>query len=222
MKKFLSLLLVLVMLLPVLAIGASASAPGWVHDDYGWYYQDPWYGCPNNGVYYVDGLPYYFDQDCYLCFGWNYNGFDWFHSDDNGVVQTGWQYIDGNWYYFDCRMLTNAWVDGCYLGYDGTWMPEIVRGWTHDDNGWYYITGDGSWCVGLSQIGDEYYYFDGNGYLCFGWTYADGQWYYGTDSGALLTGWQQIGDTWYFFYPEMATDDWIDGWYVNSNGAWIY
>ena len=47
-----------------------------------------------------------------------------------------------------------------------------------------------------------------------GWWYKDGSSYY--------TGWKLIDKNWYYFYSNgyMATNDNIDGYFVNSNGAW--
>lgn len=47
-----------------------------------------------------------------------------------------------------------------------------------------------------------------------GWWYKDGNSYY--------TGWQLIDKNWYYFYSNgyMATNDKIDDYFVNSNGAW--
>lgn len=43
-------------------------------------------------------------------------------------------------------------------------------------------------------------------------------------NGQMLTGWQIIGDDWYYFdgSEAMAVDAWIDGYYVNLNGAWVH
>lgn len=47
-----------------------------------------------------------------------------------------------------------------------------------------------------------------------GWWYAEGS--------SWANGWRQIDGNWYYFYSDgyMATDTTIDGYYLNSNGAW--
>lgn len=40
----------------------------------------------------------------------------------------------------------------------------------------------------------------------------------------MKKGWQKIDGIWYYFYGgdgTMAHDTWINGYYVNSNGAWV-
>ena len=63
--------------------------------------------------------------------------------------------------------------------------------------------------TGFYTIDNKTYYFDetqGDNYGCmaFGWRDVDGKWYYfsGSDSS-------------------MAVNTYIDGYYVNSSGAWV-
>ena len=43
----------------------------------------------------------------------------------------------------------------------------------------------------------------------------------------MSTGWKQVGDKWIsgIYYMkgngEMATSEWVDGYYVDGNGAWV-
>lgn len=48
-----------------------------------------------------------------------------------------------------------------------------------------------------------------------GWFYVDG--------AELYTGWKNIDNKWYYFYLDgyMAHDITIDGYYLNSSGAWV-
>ena len=49
---------------------------------------------------------------------------------------TGWQKLNNQWYYFNPvsdgtkgMMRVNAWIDGWYVGADGTWdqKPQVVN-----------------------------------------------------------------------------------------------
>ena len=67
--------------------------------------------------------------------------------------------------------------------------------------------------------------------MAVGWRYLDTSegrfWHYFSGSGTLMLGWQQIDGKWYYFYGEsgarygaMASDTYIDGYYVDENGVW--
>ncbi|MBW6409599.1 hypothetical protein [Clostridium weizhouense] len=49
---------------------------------------------------------------------------------------------------------------------------------------------------------------------------STGWWY--TEGNSCSTGWKLINGNWYYFYPDgyMAHDTIIDGYYLNSSGAW--
>lgn len=50
---------------------------------------------------------------------------------------------------------------------------------------------------------------------------STGRWY--VEGNAYTTGWRLIDGNWYYFYPNgyMASNTKIDGYYLNSSGAWI-
>ncbi|MBE6089892.1 MAG: hypothetical protein E7206_18035 [Clostridium beijerinckii] len=50
---------------------------------------------------------------------------------------------------------------------------------------------------------------------------STGWWY--TESNSYATGWRSIGGNWYYFYSNgyMASNTSIDGYYLNSSGAWV-
>ncbi|OOM75644.1 DUF4362 domain-containing protein [Clostridium sp. BL-8] len=74
--------------------------------------------------------------------------------------------------------------------------------WKQDNNGWWNSEGS-SWSVGWKEIDGKWYYFDNNGYMKTGWVQDEGKWYYLYDNGAL------------------AQNTTIDGYSLDSNGAWI-
>ena len=75
----------------------------------------------------------------------------------------------------------------------------------HNARGWWYQNADGTYPINQ-------------------WKYISKNWYYMSVNGQMLTGWQIIGDDWYYFdgSEAMAVDAWIDGYYVNLNGAWVH
>ena len=63
----------------------------------------------------------------------------------------------------------------------------------------------------------------------YAWTYEGNGWIKGTKGWSYMTdgiyadGWKNIDYSWYYFYKNtnfMAYDTIIDGYYINSNGAW--
>lgn len=101
---------------------------------------------------------------------------------------------------------------------------HATTGWNVNGTGWWWEESDGSYPAGeWKQINGTWYYFDGDGYMATGWRNLGGTWYYMDGSGAMATGWREIGGTWYYFYGSgaMASDTTVDGYYLNSSGAWV-
>lgn len=101
---------------------------------------------------------------------------------------------------------------------------HATTGWNVNSTGWWWEESDGSYPAGeWKQINGTWYYFDGDGYMATGWRNLGGTWYYMDGSGAMATGWREIGSTWYYFYGSgaMASDTTVDGYYLNSSGAWV-
>ena len=111
----------------------------WVEDSYGWYPTSQWQR--------IDGKWYYFCADGYMDYSeyregcwlgadgawdeaysggrWMSDSTGWWYTDASGwYPQSQWVWIDGSCYYFgsDGYMLTNQYVDGCWLGADGAWV----------------------------------------------------------------------------------------------------
>ncbi len=74
--------------------------------------------------------------------------------------------------------------------------------WMESSDGWWYQQEDGS-------------------YPWETWKEIDGNWYYFDWYGYMTTGWKNIKGYWYFFFPDghMASDMWIDNYWVDKNGA---
>ncbi|MDR3594169.1 cell wall-binding protein [Clostridium sp.] len=74
--------------------------------------------------------------------------------------------------------------------------------WRQGNNGWWYSQGGSSYATGWTKINGQWYYFDSNGYMETGWINDNGNWFYTYGDGT------------------MAHDTKIDGYYLNSSGAW--
>ena len=119
---------------------------------------------------------------------------------------SGWHCNDyGEWTY------VNAWFDD-------------VTGWQQIGGNWYYFRGDGVMETGWRLYG-HWYDLGSDGAMRTGWVKDDGDWYYLGGDGAMRTGWQCVSGSWYYLFPSsgrMASDCYIDGYHLNSSGAWDY
>lgn len=70
-----------------------------------------------------------------------------------------------------------AWA-GNVSGNEGSYpltSTEITSGWKQDDAGWWYQNLDGSYTKSAwRRVGDQYYYFNENGYMLYNTTTPDG------------------------------------------------
>ena len=84
---------------------------------------------------------------------------------------------------------------------------EKQVGWKKEDDGWYYYNNDGSLKTGWLQIGETYYYLDGNDpehpgrMACDEKKTINGYNYFFNTSGAMQTGWIRRPEGWYYAYP---------------------
>lgn len=64
--------------------------------------------------------------------------------------------------------------------------------------------------------------YNDSGSAVSGWIEDDSKWYYMDASGTMKTGWIKDDGNWYFLYDDgvMASDTWIDNYYVNTSGRW--
>ena len=137
---------------------------------------------------------------------------------------TGWKLIEGKWYYMNGSgvkitnawignyyvdgsgvMATDTWIGNYYVNEFGAWEPTASRNeWVLSGNRWWYRHADGSYTTsGWEEIDGQKYYFDSAGWMVTGWQWVEDKCYYLTSSGVL------------------ATDTWIDGYYVDESGVWI-
>ena len=102
-------------------------------------------------------------------------------------------------------------------------------GWIQNAYGWWWCNPDRTYPANTwKEINGAWYYFDANGYcLMNSWIKSQdsGLWYYCGSTGAMVTNvWVISNNTYYYCGPDGAM--WTsrrtpDGYYVDSNGAWI-
>lgn len=177
---------------------------------------------------------YYLDGSGNVATGWRQldspSGSGWFYFDKTaenvGKNVTGWVDDAGHRYYLDpeSRVMVTGWrkIDGTwyYFASDGA----MVTGWRKVGGAWYYLGTDGAMKTGWQKVGGVWYYLADSGVMKTGWQKIDGVWYYFASSGAMQTGWQKVGGVWYYLKPSgaMAASEWVNGYWLNSSGAWKY
>ena len=160
----------------------------------------------------IDGQQYYFDEQGWMCFqsveiingkrylflksgtlaseGWqkfiyNDGDYQYYYTNPDGTIVTGWKEIDGHQYYFDDSGIM-YWngpneVDGKYYFFDTSGALAKEAGWQSltgfrdgvERTDWFYTNANGTMVEeGWREIGEKKYYFDSQGHL-----YADGTYY---------------------------------------------
>lgn len=188
----------------------------------------------SNEIVKIKGNRYYFNGSCYLnYYGWfEISKGNWMYSDKDGVViengltktasdgrlsyfengiavSNAWRKNDGKWYYFgnSCYSLKNEWVkSGSHWYYLGDNYKMLENSWVLLYNKeWAFVNQKGEMLTsGLHKVnGGKYSYFEGGEAVHSKWVKINGNWYY-LKSNCYL-----------------ATNEYIDGYYVNSNGVWI-
>jgi glucan-binding YG repeat protein len=116
----------------------------------------------------------------------------------------GWSKEDGKWYY--------------YLS-DGS----KKTGWLKWNGAWYYHDQTGVMKTDWVKWGGAWYYLNADGSMKTGWLKWNNDWYYLNQGGDMKTGWVYYGGKWYYLYSsgEMAYNTTVEGYKVDSSGAWI-
>lgn len=133
---------------------------------------------------------------------------------ENGIrteyekLEPEWHQIDGQWYYFDENGRT--YTDQGAHEIDGKVYCFDQKGALATENRWVQV--GGKWRYWLTEA--EYYKND--------WLNQGDSWYYLDKNGDAATGWREIRGNWFYFYSDcaMASDIWIDNYYVNEFGVW--
>ena len=108
---------------------------------------------------------------------------------------------------------------------------ETPSGWTSTENGLVYIDpATGNTAAGLTQIGEDIYYFDeSTGTMFTGFVNTpDGRTYYFGEKGEMLRGWRNIdGERYYFLQSDgcMVKDDFVtykeNRYYMDPEGRMV-
>lgn len=199
----------------------------------------------------LNGVWYYFDAKGIMQTGWTKVGDTTYYMDVGGAMRTGWLYLDDTWYYLgtsgarvaDCwqwinnkcyyfdnngYMAANTWIGDSYVDASGAWVPgkqKPTPGWKVVSGRWKYMESNGEYVKSRwLLLGSTWYHFDENGWMQTGWIQLGDSKYYLESSGAMLSnGWHWIENVCYYFDNNgcVASDTWIDNWYVDVNGAWV-
>lgn len=172
----------------------------------------------NNNWYYIDSTGRMLENEFVADKGKRY------YLGSGGVMVTGWQLINGTWYYFDAsgamytnpRTMQGVYGHTYYFNDDGS----MRCGWQKNAKGCYYVKSDGNPCInGEFLIGEDYYRFNGEGFLITGWWQDPntGYWYYYNPAPGYPEG---------FPNGSKMCNTFIRGingsiYYVDSTGRWI-
>ncbi len=164
----------------------------WYGDASGYYVSDKWEK--------IDSLWYYFDSDGYAAKGWINSGGSWYYFPSSGYTYS-----------------TNSWVDGCWLGEDGTWSYQATGSWKSDANGWWYEDTNG-WYPKSEEVSIDgyYYYFKDNGYMAQDeWVQVYENWWEHFDSNGDQDGYGYYEYTTAYDETGNPTNDSVKTWTEN-------
>lgn len=89
-----------------------------------------------------------------------------------------WKQENGKWYYY---------ING-----------QKATGWLNVGGSWYYMNSSGVMQTGWVKDGSSWYYMNSSGVMQTGWLKLGAAHYYLKSSGAMHTGWLQLGTKWYY------------------------
>ena len=203
----------------------DTSYNGWAQNNGDWYYFNK--GQQLTGEQWVQYKKnwYHLDENGKMQTGWQKVDNQWYYMDKNGTMQTGWQQINGKWYYMNSsgamqtgwQKVGNKWY---YMDKSGA----MTRGWQKVDGKYYYMDNTGAMTTGWQQVGNKWYYMNSSGVMTTGWQKVGKKWYYMDASGAAVSGWKKLNwngtNAWYFFDPSsnaLVQNAWIDNNKVTTN-----
>lgn len=184
----------------------------WRYINGAWYYFAGYY-MYSGGTYEIDGTLYLFDNDGKMYTqGWLQMSYrDVYYAGSDGVALTGLQTIGGKQYLFDGNgwLYTNGVIEFeenyYWLNSDGSVRAKMTQGWNQIGNQWYYLEGNELLRNSLIEYNGAYYGFDSEGVMCTnGIKYAWYDYYIFDKDGKILTGWQKIDGKWYYADPESS------------------
>ena len=146
------------------------SISGWTYS-----FQDKYFirnGKVSRGWFLNSDNWYYANQDGVIQTGWNYvsymDKYDWYFFDSDGRMNRGWKKIGNTWYYFhkDGSMASNEWINGYWLSGNGAWKYQPKGRWRKNSKGWWFEDERGWYPKGEKvKINCVTYTFDEKGYL---------------------------------------------------------
>lgn len=145
------------------------------------------------------------------------------------------------------KIIVTMLIAGIICGSAVTGAEAASGKWKNDSNGWWYEYSSGGYATNTwEKIDGKWYFFKINGYMDAGgyrdgcWLNGDGSWdtrysggkwasnstgYWYTDSSGWYPTkqWLQIDGSWYYFKDSgyMAVNEWVDGYYLGEDGAWV-
>ncbi|MDQ1143463.1 glucan-binding YG repeat protein [Bacillus sp. SORGH_AS 510] len=221
-------------------------AVGWNNIGGTWYFFNTKTGAMQTGWVSDGGKWYFLSESGAMQTGWVKVDGKWYFLNKSGAMQTGWIKDGGQSYFLNKsgEMVTGLLKEGksnYILRTSGAWLTG--NAWVKDGNDWYYLTNNsatlgwiksgknwyylnpttGKMVTGWTSVNGVWYFMSQNGAMVTGWAKVGGEWYYLKASGAMATGWVKVSNKWYYLYSngKMAHDTVIDGYKLDSNGAWI-
>ncbi len=199
------------------------------------------YGIMQTGWTEIDGLDYYLDPKSGAAkSGWRQkDDGSWYYMSAStrsfGRPVTGWQTISKKRYYFNESgvMLTETWVDGCYLSSSGAMAKGWLNTGTEAEPVWYYLNPNskarsyGRIMTGWQTIGGKKYYFDEDGVMQHD-AWQDS--FYLTHDGPVATGFQTMkdsagNDATFYFDPNTKSRSYgraLTGWRTISGKRYLF
>jgi len=171
---------------------------------------------------------------------------EWFHFDEEGLLQTGITEINGKKYFLnddisrgtlgkqlsgwvkaednktyylsDSGVVQTGWkfLNGIWYYMNSTGVMQT--GWQKIKGKWYYMNSSGSMAKGWRKVDDKWYYLNSDGQMQTGWLLKNDRWYYLNSSGAMATGWKKHNNKWYYLNDSGSM---VTGW-KQVNGIWYY
>ncbi len=152
------------------------------------------------------------------------NGKWWYRHTDTSYTTNDWEKINNKWYHFDNK----GWMQTGWLKIKNQWYylnpnGDMATGWKKVKGEWYYLNSDGSMQTGWKKVNNEWYFMRKSGEMQTGFIFWKEDCYYLKNNGAMAIDWYKINGDWYYFDHSgaMAFNQWVDNYYVNSNGKWV-
>ncbi|WP_186005562.1 hypothetical protein [Clostridium sp. DL-VIII] len=169
----------------------------------------------SNGLRNINGIWHYYDANGKMITGWIEINALWYYFKSDGSLATGWLLWNNNWYYLNES--------------GGKTLGAMQTGWIQWNGKYYYLNPNENGSQGAMEIGwlkwnNNWYYLNSDGSMKIGWLNYNGVWYYLGSNGVMAIGWFEDADgTWYYLQISgvMAHDITIDGYYLDSTGAWV-